>query len=68
MDKCTRCGKELNDLKISINFNIKVDRMKDSSIWEYIPNLDNHSNEILCMECFEQFSELMSQLNIKYEK
>lgn len=68
MDKCTRCGKELNDFKIDINFSIKVDRMKNDSIWEYIPNLDNNSREVLCLDCFNKFSELMSKMNIKYKK
>jgi len=67
MDNCTRCGKELNDFRISIGFDIKVDRMKENSIWEYIPNLDSTSREELCPDCFDEFSEILSQLNIKYE-
>lgn len=63
--QCTRCKKELKEFKIDINFNIRVDREKESSVWEYIPNLDNNSREVLCVDCFNKFSELMGNLNIK---
>ena len=68
INNCTRCGKELNDFKVNIKLEMRVDRKKDSSVWEYIPNLDTRSHEILCVECFDKFSNLMSELNIKYEK
>jgi DNA-directed RNA polymerase subunit RPC12/RpoP len=67
-EKCTRCKKELDDFKIDLSFKIKVDRMKENSIWEYIPNLDQVSREVLCQDCFLKFSDLMAQLNIKHEK
>jgi len=65
MKKCTRCNKVFDDLRIDISFSIKVDRLKEGSVWEYIPNLDNTSREVLCYDCFNKFSELMLQLNIK---
>ena len=64
MEKCSRCGEPLNEFKIRVKFNIKVDRLKDNSIWEYIPNLHNESNEILCNTCFMKFSELISEYKI----
>ena len=63
--ECTRCKKPLTDFKVDIGFKIRVDRMKDDSVWEYIPNLDNDSREVLCLDCFNTFSDLMAQLNIK---
>jgi len=67
MENCTRCGKVFTEFKIDINFNIRVDSLKDDNTWEYIPNLDNESREILCNECFDKFSELMGQLGIKHD-
>lgn len=67
-DRCTRCGKDFNDFKIDISFSIKVDRLKENSVWEYVPNLDQVSREILCDDCFKKFSDLMSQLNIKHKE
>jgi len=60
---CSKCRKELNDFKIDIAFSIKVNRMKNDSEWEPIPNLDNTSKETLCYECFDDFSQALSQLN-----
>ncbi len=68
IENCTRCKKELNDFKMDIKFSIKVDRMKEDSKWEYIPNLDHTSREILCLDCFNKFTESMESLNIKYKK
>ena len=67
MEKCTRCHCDLDDFKVDISFSIRVDRKKDSSLWEYIPNLDNNSREVLCLECFDKFSALMGQLNIDHK-
>lgn len=62
---CSKCGKELDDFKIEISFRIIVNRMLKSGQWEYIPNLDNNSNEVLCYDCFDKFSEVISQLNLE---
>ncbi len=66
-EKCTRCDNEITDFRIDISFSIKVDRIKEDSIREYIPNLDQTSREILCNDCFQKFSKLMAGMNIKYE-
>jgi hypothetical protein len=66
---CTRCGHvidEPNDFRVDIGFSIRVDRLKEDTLWEYIPNLDNISREVLCMSCFDRFSDLMSQMNVAY--
>ena len=62
---CTRCGNEIDEFKVDISFSIRVDRKKENSVWEYIPNLDNNSREILCYDCFGVFSDLMAKMNIK---
>ncbi len=67
LNKCTRCKKDLTDFRISVAFNINVSRLKESSVWEEVPNLNNASKEILCYDCFNLFTELMSKLNIKYD-
>lgn len=64
--ECTRCKKKLTEFKINIEFHICVNRMRPDEKWEYIPNLDELSREVVCVDCFNEFSELMSALNIKY--
>ena len=66
INNCTRCGAEFTDFKIDISFNIKVIRSQEDGFWEYIPNLDNTSREVLCFNCFTKFSEAMSVLNKKH--
>lgn len=68
IEYCTRCRKELTDFRIQINFHIITDVKKENSVWEYLPNLDNKSREVLCINCFDKFSTLMSELNIKKEE
>jgi hypothetical protein len=67
ISNCTRCGKEINNLRINVVLKIDAQRLKDSSTWEDIPNLNNISREVLCEDCFDKFATIMSQMNIKYE-
>ena len=67
IEHCTRCGCKMTDLRIEINFNINALARKESDVWENIPNLNSTSKEILCMDCFDKFSSLMSQLNMEYK-
>ena len=63
---CTRCGKEIKNLKIHLNLNIVTHRQKESDIWEKVENTDISSNEVICEECFDVFaSTLTAALNIK---
>jgi len=66
MNNCTRCGSKLDEFKISISFNMKAERMKESSSWEEIPNLTNESKEIICFDCFSKFTEAMQVMNTPY--
>jgi len=63
---CTRCRKELEDFQITIEFHISVDRILENSSLEHIPNLDNQSREVICIDCFNEFTDIMSALNKKY--
>jgi len=67
MEKCTRCGSILNEFKIKVTFNIVAERLKESSVWEEIPNLRNESREIICYDCFSKFTDAMQSLNIPYK-
>lgn len=64
---CSRCKKEIKDLKINITMRVETERLKNNSVWEKIPNLDNISHEVLCEECFNKFADVMSQMNIKHK-
>lgn len=68
ISNCTRCGKEIDNLRINVILKIDVQRLKESSTWENIPNLNNTSREVLCEDCFDKFSTIMSQMNIPYQK
>ena len=63
---CTRCKKPLTDFRVDISFHMRVDRLQENSKWEYIPNMDNESREVVCMDCINEFTDLMSTLNKKY--
>lgn len=63
---CTRCGKPLDDFRIDIQFHVRVDRLREDTVWEYIPNLDNTSREVLCYDCFDKFTAALGTLNMKY--
>lgn len=63
MDHCSRCGKALEDMRIFTSLSLNVERKKTNDIWEEIPNLDQVSKEILCKDCFDEFAELLAQMN-----
>lgn len=65
---CTRCGREISDIEVTITLGISAQRKKDSGIWENIANLDQTSTEILCPDCFNIFCEAMNTLNYRAEE
>lgn len=65
---CTRCNKELKDLKIEVGLSVYVERIKENGVTEQVPNSNTNSREILCFECFEEFSKALENLNYKYEE
>ena len=65
---CTRCGAPLTDMKIKVSLYLDVDRLKETGIWEEIPNLSQYSAEILCPDCFDKWVNLQTQMNIPYKE
>lgn len=63
---CTRCGREFTDLRVEVGLGIYVSRLKESDVWEGIANLDQTSTEVLCPSCFDEFAQVLGQLNIPY--
>lgn len=63
MEHCSRCGKELTDMRIFTSLALSVERKKTNDIWEEIPNLDQVSKEVLCKDCFDEFADLLAQMN-----
>ncbi len=61
--KCTRCGKEFKDFKISVVLNINTYRLKETGIWESIPNLEQTSQDVLCRDCFDSFANILEKMN-----
>ena len=61
MENCTKCGKELDDLKINLNLSINVNHLTSSGLWEEIPNSIVNPKETLCPECFDKFTEALSK-------
>jgi DNA-directed RNA polymerase subunit RPC12/RpoP len=61
--KCTRCGKEFKDFKILITLSIDTFRLKETGIWETIPNLTQVSQDVLCRDCFDAFANILEKMN-----
>lgn len=62
---CTRCKAPFTDMRVEINFETTVDRLRADKAWESIANLSLKSREILCPECFYKFADAMKSLNIE---
>lgn len=62
-EHCSRCGTPLTDLRIFVALSIGVDRLKETGVWESIPNLDQMTREVLCKECFDEFAAVLEQMN-----
>ena len=68
LKKCTRCGRELTNLRMGVTLFLETDRLKDNGIWENVANLTQSSKEYLCEDCFSLFADtLTGALNHKYE-
>ncbi len=61
IEKCTRCGKKINDIKVFIDMHIHVKREKSTKEWEDIANSDNITHEIVCKECFDKFVQVLGE-------
>jgi len=68
MEKCTFCGKQFNNIKVEVNFNINSQRIRTDDTWEHIPNMDITTTEILCSECFDAFTEGLNAEMLKRKK
>lgn len=63
-NKCTRCGKEFTDLKVSVELGLYVERLKDTGVWEEVPNMTQESREYLCPDCFNKLCDILAQMNL----
>jgi len=66
INNCTKCGKKFDEIRIDVSLLIRTERAKENGIWERLPNLENSSKEILCQDCFDEFTHAFSSLNKKY--
>ena len=57
---CTRCSKPLDDIKVMIKLSVEVERLQSSGVWEEIPNSKLTPQETLCPDCFDKFSEVLT--------
>lgn len=62
--RCTRCGKEFTDLKVEVNLGLYVERIRDTGVWEEVPNMNQESKEYLCPDCFNKLCDILSQMNL----
>lgn len=60
-NKCTFCGKEFDAVKVSVSFFIEAERFREDATWEHIPNMDIHTREFLCEDCFSKFSDSLAK-------
>lgn len=63
-NKCTRCGKEFTDLKVSVELSLFVERLRDTGVWEDVPNMNQESREYLCPDCFNKLCDILAQMNL----
>lgn len=63
-NKCTRCGKEFTDLKVSVELGLFVERLRDTGVWEDVPNMNQESKEYLCPDCFNKLCDILAQMNL----
>lgn len=63
-NKCTRCGKEFTDLKVSVELGLFVERLRDTGVWEDVPNMSQESREFLCPDCFNKLCDILAQMNL----
>jgi len=68
MENCTRCGAELDDLKINLKLSISVNRLSESGLWEDIPNSILDPQETLCQNCFSEFTDVLDKALSKTKK
>lgn len=66
IENCTRCGKKFDRFRINTILHIDTQRLKENGVWENIPDLNNTSKEILCEECFNEFTDILSKMNKKH--
>jgi len=59
--QCTKCGKEFKDenMRAFISLHIDIDRKTLSKLWEPVSNTNINSNELLCADCFDEFTEAL---------
>lgn len=59
--KCTnrKCGKEIKDVRISVELSVVVERKTESGAWEKVANAGIKSGEILCQDCFDNFVDAL---------
>lgn len=67
-ERCSRCGKEFEDVKVDVVLLINPKMKKENGLYESMPNSETNSREILCFECFEKFSDAFESLNYNYEE
>lgn len=68
INNCTRCGKKFTDLRMQVTLELYTERLRDTGIWEEIPNLCQESVEYLCPECFDKWVDIQSQMDIPYQE
>ena len=68
VNRCSRCGANLNDLRLTVKLDIFTERLKETEVWEEIANLTQTSTDVLCPNCFDKFVDAMSSLNIPHEE
>lgn len=63
---CSRCGKEITDLMVSIKQEVKILRKTKIGTFEPYGTVNGTTFEYVCPECFEKYSECLDKLNKDY--
>lgn len=65
MNKCTFCGKEIEDILSKVILNIESLRKREDSTIESVENCNWTYVEILCPNCMEKLVKILQSLNKK---
>lgn len=65
--RCSRCGKEINNLLIRVETKFIPSKVSDTGLLEPVANLSEGTSELLCEECFNKYCDCIDSLNVELD-
>ena len=64
--RCSRCGKEIDDLVVTVKQDIQILRKTENGLFENYGTVNGSAFEYLCPDCFDKYVEHLDSLNRDY--